>query len=98
MEKNQTNALAYLSGGLGLVILLGGVFNLYPALYGLLGALILGVTSGAIKRSWSGNFRHHRTHSPTFRNIGHILICIWTIRCDFNMGNSRIPQKVSRRR
>jgi hypothetical protein len=53
MEKNQTNALAYLSGGLGLVILLGGVFNLYPALYGLLGALILGVTSGAIKRSWS---------------------------------------------
>ena len=51
MEENKKNALAYLSGGLGLVILLGGVFNLYPVLYGLLGALILGVTSGAIKRS-----------------------------------------------
>lgn len=51
MEENQKNALAYLSGGLGLVILLGGVFNLYPVLYGLLGAFILGVTSGTIKRS-----------------------------------------------
>ena len=53
MENNQKNALAYLSGGLGLIILLGGVFNLYPILYGLLGALILGVTSGAIKKSWT---------------------------------------------
>lgn len=53
MEENQKNALAYLSGGLGIVVLLGGIFNLYPVLYGLLGALILGVTSGAIKRSWS---------------------------------------------
>lgn len=53
MEKNQKNALTYLSGGLGLVVLLGGVFSLYPILYGLLGAFILGVTSGAIKRSWT---------------------------------------------
>ena len=53
MEENQKNAMAYLSGGLGIVVLLGGVFGLYPVLYGLLGALILGVTSGAIKRSWT---------------------------------------------
>lgn len=56
MEENQKNSLAYLSGGLGLVALLGGVFNLYPVLYGLLGALILGVTSGIIRRSWTGVF------------------------------------------
>lgn len=54
MEENQKNGLAYLAGGLGLVVLLGGVFNLYPVLYGLLGALILGVTSGTIKKSWTG--------------------------------------------
>jgi len=53
MEENQKNALAYLSGGLGIVILLGCVFNLYPVLYGLIGALILGVIAGAIKRSWT---------------------------------------------
>jgi hypothetical protein len=53
MENNEKNALAYLTGGIGLVILIGGVFNLYPILYGLLGALILGVTSGVIKRSWT---------------------------------------------
>ncbi len=51
MEENQKNALAYLSGGLGLVVLLGGIFSLYPVLYGLVGALILGIISGAIKRS-----------------------------------------------
>jgi hypothetical protein len=56
MEENQKNAMAYLSGGLGIVVLLGGVFGLYPVWYGLLGAFILGVTSGAIKRSWSGIF------------------------------------------
>ncbi|MGZ7117549.1 MAG: hypothetical protein ACXVHS_08890 [Methanobacterium sp.] len=53
MEKNQKNALAYLSGGLGIVAVLGGIFNLYPFLYGLLGALVLVVISGAIKRSWT---------------------------------------------
>ncbi|MGZ7119976.1 MAG: hypothetical protein ACXVH2_09710 [Methanobacterium sp.] len=53
MEKNQKNALAYLSGGLAIVAVLGGIFNLYPLLYGLLGALVLVVISGAIKRSWT---------------------------------------------
>lgn len=53
MEKNQKNALVYLSGGLGIVALLGGIFNLYPVTYGLLGALILGATSGALKENWS---------------------------------------------
>lgn len=52
MEENQKNALAYLSGGLGVVVLLGCVFGLYSVSYGLLGALILGITSGGIKRSW----------------------------------------------
>jgi ABC-type uncharacterized transport system permease subunit len=32
---------------------LGGIFGLYPVLYGLLGTLILGIISGAIKRSWT---------------------------------------------
>ena len=53
MEENKINALAYLSGGLGIVSLLGGIIGLYPIVYGLLGALILGVVSGAIKRSWT---------------------------------------------
>jgi hypothetical protein len=53
MEENKINALAYLSGGLGIVSLLGGIFGLYPFIYGLIGALILGVLSGAIKKSWT---------------------------------------------
>jgi hypothetical protein len=51
MEENKINAIAYLSGGLGIVSLLGGIFGLYPFIYGLIGALILGVLSGAIKKS-----------------------------------------------
>lgn len=51
MEENKINALAYLSGGLGIVLLLGGIFGLYPVVYGLLGALTLGVISGALKQS-----------------------------------------------
>ena len=53
MEKNQKNALAYLSGGLGIVAILGGIFDLYPILYGLLGALALVFVSGAVKRNWT---------------------------------------------
>ena len=51
MEENKINALAYLTGGLGIVSILGGVFGLYPIIYGLLGALLLGVLSGAVKKS-----------------------------------------------
>lgn len=54
MEENKKNALAYLSGGLGIVVVLGGIFNLYPILYGLLCALVLVVLSGVLKRSWTG--------------------------------------------
>lgn len=54
MEENQKNALAYLSGGIGIVVVLGGIFNLYPLIYGLLGAVVFAVISGAIKRSWTG--------------------------------------------
>jgi hypothetical protein len=53
MEENKINAIAYLSSGLGIVSLLGGIFGLYPFIYGLIGALILGVLSGAIKKSWT---------------------------------------------
>lgn len=53
MEENKINALAYLLGGLGIVSLLGGVFGLYPFIYGLIGALILGVLSGVMKKSWT---------------------------------------------
>jgi len=53
MEENQKNALAYLAGGLGVVTVLGGILNLYPFLYGLLGALVFVGISGAIKRSWT---------------------------------------------
>ncbi len=53
MEENKINALAYLSGGLGIVSLSGGTTGLYPIIYGLLGALILGVVSGIIKKSWT---------------------------------------------
>lgn len=56
MEENEINAVAYLSGGLGIVSLLGGIFGLYPFIYGLLGALLLGVLSGAIKKSWTSVF------------------------------------------
>ena len=52
MEENKTNALAYLTGGLGVLFLLGGIFGVYPIIYGLLGALIFGIISGAILRSW----------------------------------------------
>jgi hypothetical protein len=53
MEENKINALAYLSGGLGIVSLLGGIFGLYPFIYGLIGALISGVLSGVVKKSWT---------------------------------------------
>jgi hypothetical protein len=53
MEENKINALAYLSCGLGIVSLLGGIFGLYPFIYRLIGALILGVLSGLIKKSWT---------------------------------------------
>lgn len=55
MEENQKNALAYLSGGLGVLVVLGGIFNLYPIAYGLLSALVLVVMAGAMKRSWTGS-------------------------------------------
>jgi hypothetical protein len=51
MEENKINALAYLTGGLGIVSVLGGLFGLYPIIYGLIGALILGITSGVVKKS-----------------------------------------------
>jgi hypothetical protein len=53
MKKRLENAITYLAGGLGLIIILGGVFALYSPLYGLIGALLLWVTIGALKRSWT---------------------------------------------
>lgn len=51
MEENKINALAYLTGGLGIVSIIGGLFGLYPILYGLIGALVLGILSGVVKKS-----------------------------------------------
>jgi hypothetical protein len=103
MEENQKNALAYLSGGLGVVAVLGGIFNLYPFLYGLLGALVLVVISGAIKRTWTATLGCiglivlvagiFGPYSFTYALLGAVLI--WVVSGslkrylgEFNGGNS----------
>ena len=49
MQENQKNALLSLLGGIGLLILLGGVFNLYPFNYGLLGAFAFWIVAGVLR-------------------------------------------------
>ena len=48
MRRNEQNALTYFLGGLGLIILLGGVFGFYSLLYGLAAAFVLWIMGGAI--------------------------------------------------
>ena len=48
MEKNEQNALAYLFGGVGLIVLLGGAFGFYNLFYGLIAAFVLWIVGGAI--------------------------------------------------
>jgi hypothetical protein len=45
---NGKNALIYLLGGVGLIILLGSVFRLYNVSYGLIAAFLLWIIGGAI--------------------------------------------------
>jgi hypothetical protein len=48
MKKNQKNALVYLSGGIGVVVLLGGIFGIYDFRYGLIGFILLIIIANAI--------------------------------------------------
>lgn len=50
MEDKQIDFIIYIVGVLGLLILLGGVFNLYEFRYGLIVAIALWVIAGAAKR------------------------------------------------
>lgn len=48
MKKNQKDALVYLSGGIGLVVLLGGIFGIYDFKYGLIGFILLIIIANAV--------------------------------------------------
>ncbi len=50
MEDKQIDFIMYIVGVLGLVVLLGGVFNLYPIHYGLFGAIILWIIAGGVRK------------------------------------------------
>jgi hypothetical protein len=50
MEDKQIDFVMYIVGVLGLVVLLGGVFNLYPIHYGLFGAIILWIIAGGARK------------------------------------------------
>ena len=54
MRRNEQNALTYLLGGLGLIILLGGIFKIYNLNYGLMAAFILWIIGGAIGKAVMG--------------------------------------------
>ncbi len=54
MRRNEQNALTYLLGGLGLIILLGGLFKLYNLSYGLMAAFILWIVGGAVGKTVMG--------------------------------------------
>lgn len=54
MRRNEQNALTYFLCGLGLIILLGGVFKLYNISYGLMAAFILWIIGGAIGKAVIG--------------------------------------------
>lgn len=49
MEDKQMNFLMYTIGFVGLIVLLGGAFNLYEFKYGLIVALILWFIAGSYK-------------------------------------------------
>ncbi|MEL7670054.1 hypothetical protein [Methanobacterium sp.] len=50
MEDRQIDFIMYIVGVLGLIILLGGVFNLYEFKYGLFGAIILWIIAGGVRK------------------------------------------------
>ena len=53
-KKNKQNALIYLLGDTGLIVLLGGAFGFYNFLYGLTAAFILWIIGGAIGKAVMG--------------------------------------------
>ncbi|MDZ4172265.1 MAG: hypothetical protein U1C19_08850 [Methanobacteriaceae archaeon] len=50
MDDKQIDFIMYIVGVIGLLVLLGGVFNLYEFRYGLIGAIVLWIIAGAAKR------------------------------------------------
>jgi len=51
MKKNEREALVALVGAIGLIVLLIPIFtDLYPFGYGILGALILWILAGVMKK------------------------------------------------
>lgn len=50
MENRQMDFILYILGLVGLIVLLGGVFNLYPFNYGLFGAIIIWIIAGGARK------------------------------------------------
>jgi len=51
MKNNQKEALAWLLGAIGLLVLLGGIFtHLYEFTYGLIAAIAIWILAGFIRR------------------------------------------------
>lgn len=50
METKQADFLLYILGFVGLIVLLGGIFNLYEFKYGLFGAIIVWFIAGASRK------------------------------------------------
>ena len=50
MEDKQINFIMYIIGVVGLIVLLGGAFGLYPIKYGVIGALILWIIAGGYRK------------------------------------------------
>jgi len=48
MKRNQKNALVYLGIGIGIVILLGGIFSIYDFKYGLIGFVLFIIIANVI--------------------------------------------------
>jgi len=49
MKKNEKDALVKLLGGIGLIVLLLGIFTSLPFTYGLVAALAIWILTGAVK-------------------------------------------------
>ena len=50
MEDRQMDFILYILGVVGLIVLMGGVFNLYEFKYGLFAAIILWVIAGGSRK------------------------------------------------
>ncbi len=50
MEDKPMDFILYILGVVGLLVLLGGVFNLYEFKYGLLGAIVIWIIAGGARK------------------------------------------------